>query len=178
MNMKRLILPLCLSVLILALLILAGCEGEIATRTTEGGEEPEMQYEFLTGVELQTGETPILLLPSDTEQVKEEFTGDGTTNTFVLEEDGKKATEINSVKVNGKDVTDFNYDEKTGELELKEAPKEGDKVEVEYEVEADTPPVTSAPVETTPPTSTTPAWTGAPETPIIPYKPQTSENDD
>ena len=194
-NVKRILIPLFVFVFLLTSLILGACqkketpreEGQ-ETKTGEQKTEPKGKrlqevYEILPDAGLETGETPVFQLPEDTRTFAGE--GDGVTKEFTIGQPGSAPTEIKSVTVDGKEVTDFSYDPNTGELELTTPPKEGETIEVKTGTEIETPPETSDVPETSEPTpsntepaTSAPTWTGAPETPIIPFNPPRDSEDD
>ena len=193
---RRTLIPLLLSLLMVIGLVLAGCQsGEKETQTKDDAKQNanlQEVYEILTDIEPGPGETPVFGLPDKTRTFT--GTGDGETKELSLTPPGGAAPkEVISVKVGDKEVTDYNYDANTGKLELPTAPKEGEKIEVTTGTETQTTPpapteptpTEPAPTEPTPseptptePKPTAPVWTGAPETPIIPYRPPADSEDD
>lgn len=174
-TIKRILIPLLISALVLSLLILAGCrtKAPVETETDTAEAETGDQYEFLTGVELQTGETPVLLLPDNETTQTFTATGDGSTATVDLSNQGNPPSEVTEVKIDGQVVpeTEYNYDPDTGKLEFETPPDKDAEIEIEAKVPDEPPETTEPPASSEPATSTTPAWSGPPETPIIPYHP-------
>ena len=67
-NAKRVLIPLLLTLLLLGLLWLTACRDKPAETTEEGTQAPPEKVEILTGVELATNETPVILLPSGNDE--------------------------------------------------------------------------------------------------------------
>ena len=68
-TVKRILIPLLLTALLLALLFLTACKDRApeSTGTAGAATEEEEPLRILTGVELETNETPVILLPQGTD---------------------------------------------------------------------------------------------------------------
>lgn len=190
--MTRIFFILLISLLVCALLWSACGKGEAPAAT--GGEEkpqtPTLREEFEMRTEgLETGETPVMILPDEPVRTFS-GTGDGENKTFNLRNVTAPA-EVTEVTVDGQIVTDYTYDPVIGELTFAEAPEKGAEIEVKAKDDPTPPPAsqpeqpgqeTPAPPASQPevpaPTDPVPSWTGVPETPIIPYRPPATAEDD